>query len=366
MNVAFIIDKFDVGGTQRQLILLANNLMTRNIGKVMVICLQREGPLAVEISRDIQIVNLRLTRIYGAEAFSQMLSLRTRLKEWRCDVIHSFLPSANIFGSLIGKLSGIPVIVSRRDIGIYHSKLWQRVEEKVAYHLAKSVVCVSNEVKDILLVREPALKNKTTVLPNAIDISRADEYARSVAVTLPVKEYMVTVGNIKPVKAYDFLMESLSDIEGNIVVVGTGEHRNAGKDLERMREIAESSGYKDKIFFVGHKDPPEIAAIVKHALFAIHPSYSEGMSNAILEYMVHGNAVVCRDLPANRELVTAGVNGFLFKKHSDFAEKVNLLWRNSDKRQEMAEEARRFVCNNHGVDSIMSRCINKYNEVIAQ
>lgn len=366
MNVAFIIDKFEVGGTQRQLILLANNLAKRNIGKVMMICLQREGPLAVELSRDIQLVDLELTRIYGAAALIQMLSLRTRLKAWRCDVIHSFLPSANIFGSLLGRLSGIAAIVSRRDIGIYHGRLWQHIEEKIAYPLAKSVVCVSNEVRDVLLIREPALKNKTSVLPNAIDIKGADEYARSAAANLPVREYMVTVGNIKPVKAYDFLLESLSDMEGNIVVIGTGEHRNAGKDLERMRDIARASGYENRIFFVGHKDPPEIAAILENARFAIHPSYSEGMSNSILEYMVHCNAVVCRDLPANRELVTAGVNGFLFTGRSDFAEKANLLWHDADKRREMGERARQFVCDNHGVESILTRCIDKYREVVSQ
>lgn len=365
MNVAFIIDKFDVGGTQRQLILLANSLATRKVGKVMMVCLQREGALAVELSPDIQLVNLGLKRIYGAEAFSQMLSLRKRLKEWQCDVIHAFLPSANIFGSLLGKLSDIPVIVSRRDIGIYHSRLWQYLEEKVAYRLAKSIVCVSNEVKDILLAREPALKSKTSVIPNAIDINCADGYAQSVVVTLPVKDYMVAVGNIKPVKGYDFLLEALSGMEGNVVVIGTGEHRNAGKELELMRELAEKNGVGGKIYFVGHKDPPELAAIVKNARFAIHPSYSEGMSNAILEYMVHGNTVVCRDILANRELVTEGENGYLFRELADFKDKVNLLWRNSEKRLEMAEKARRFVSNNHGIDNIMNMSLNKYNEVVA-
>ena len=365
MNVAFIIDKFDVGGTQRQLILLANSLAARNIGNVMMVCLQREGPLAVELSKNIELVNLSLTRIYGGDALRQMFLLRKRLIEWRCDVIHAFLPSANIFGALLGKLSGIPVIVSRRDIGIYHSKLWQYLEEKVAYQLAKSVICVSNEVKDILLDREPSLKNKVSVLPNAVDINLSDGYAQSVLVSLPVKEYMVTVGNIKPVKAYDFLMDALAGIDGNVVVIGTGEYRNAGKDLERMRELAESRGYKDKILFVGHKDPCEIAVIVKNALFAIHPSYSEGMSNAILEYMVHGNAVVCRDILANRELVTEGKNGLLFKELSDFTVKVNLLWCDAEKRKVMADKARQFICDNHSVDSIMVQCINKYNEFVA-
>ncbi len=364
MNVAFIIDKFDVGGTQRQLILLANRLAALNIGRVMMVCLQREGPLASELSQDIQLVNLGLTRIYGATALSRMLDLRKDLKEWHCDVIHSFLPSANIFGAFLGKLSSIPVIVSRRDIGIYHSRLWQYLEEKVAFHLAQSIVCVSHEVKEILLAREPSLSGKTSVIPNAIDVKQADAFAQSVEAKLSVDNYIVTVGNIKPVKAYDFLMEALQGIEGRVVVIGTGEHRNAGKDLERMRDLAAAIGQQDKIFFIGHRDPPEIAAIVKNALFSVHPSYSEGMSNAILEYMVHNNAVVCRDIPANRELISDGENGFLFTGLVDFVEKVNLLLRSSEMRRGMSRKARQFVCANHDVDRIMTLCINKYNEVI--
>jgi glycosyltransferase involved in cell wall biosynthesis len=365
MNVAFVIDKFDVGGTQRQLILLANRLAGLRIGKVMMICLQREGPLAVELSKDIELVNLGLRRVYGANAFRQMLRMRSYLREWQCHVIHSFLPSANIYGALLGKISGLPVVVSRRDIGIYHSKLWQYIEEKVAYRLAARIVCVSHEVQDILVKREPDLKKKTQVVTNAIDIEEADRYAQTADVILPHGEYIVTVGNIKPVKAYDFLMEALPGIKGRIVVIGTGEHRNAGKDLERMREEAESLGFQDKIIFLGHKDPPEIAAIVKNAIFAVHPSYSEGMSNAILEYMLHNNAVVCRDIPANRELVTEEVNGYLFTGLLDFTEQVNRLVDDHALRLRLAENARTFVCTNHGLDEVMAIYANLYNGLCA-
>lgn len=365
MNIAFLIDKFEVGGTQRQLILLANRLAAMKLGKVMMICLQREGALARELSSEIELVNLGLGRVYGAAAMRQMTRLRSRLHAWKCDVLHSFLPSANIFCAVLGRVAHIPTVVSRRDVGIYHSKVWRVVEEKFAYRLATSVICVSNEVRDILLQREPHLRPRTTVVPNAIDIEAADRFAQSVAVEVPAGDYMVAVGNIKPVKAYDFLMEALPGLKGKVVVIGTGEHRNKGKDLERMRNQAEAVGLQDKILFVGHKDPPQIAAIVKRAAFAIHPSYSEGMSNAILEYMVHGNAVVCRDILANRELVDDGVTGYLFKGIPDFTEQVNHLVEEPERRAEMGLSARKFVVEHHGLDRIMSTYVEHYRALMS-
>jgi glycosyltransferase involved in cell wall biosynthesis len=89
------------------------------------------------------------------------------------------------------------------------------------------------------------------------------------------------------------------------------------------------------------------------------------MSNAILEYMVHNNAVVCRDIPANRELVKEGKNGYLFTGLQDFTEKVNRLVENVPIRLTMAEYARNFVCNNHGLNEIMSIYISLYDSLLA-
>jgi L-malate glycosyltransferase len=365
MNVAFIIDKFDVGGTQRQLILLANRLAEMGWGKVLVLCLQRSGPLAVELSDKIEVVALGLQRVYGIESLRSIRRLRVFLRTWECHILHTFLSSANIYGAILGKTTGVPVVVSRRDVGIYPGKFWQFLEEKVAYRLADSIVCVSREVQDILLEHNRVLQNKTMVIPNAIDVESADRSAYSEDVALPSGEYIVTVGNIKPVKAYDFLLESLPGIKGKVVVIGTGEHGNAGRDLERMRSEAAAAGFQEKILFLGHKDPPDVSAIVRKAAFAIHPSYSEGMSNAILEYMVHNNAVVCRDIPANRELVREGENGFLFVGLQDFTEKVNHLLEDVQLRLTMAENARRFVSDNHGLIKIMSIYVKLYGSFLS-
>jgi glycosyltransferase involved in cell wall biosynthesis len=363
MNVAFLIDKLDVGGTQRQLLLLANTLAALPDTAVRVICLQHRGRLADELSPKIDLVALDLRRAYGPAALGQMGRLRAALRSWRCDVLHTFLPSANIFGALLGRMARLPVVVSRRDVGLYPSRFWQALEETLAYRLAARITCVSHDVANRLLAARPALRRKTLVVPNGIDVEGADRLAEVPGVAAPEGDYVVTVGNIKRVKAYDFLIEAAPSFKSNVVVIGTGEHGNVHKDLERMREEVGSRGLQDRVRFVGHRDPSQIAVIARKATFAIHPSYAEGMSNAILEYMVHYNAVVCRDLPANRELIANGERGYLFADLADFAEKVRRLESDAVLREKLAENARSYVCRNHGLEALVASHQRVYREV---
>ncbi|MDD2335111.1 MAG: glycosyltransferase family 4 protein [Geobacteraceae bacterium] len=357
MNVAFVIDKFDVGGTQRQLILLANRFAALHMGKVYMICLQRRGPLADELSEGIEVLALGLRRVYGFDAMKKMVSLRSFLRERNCHILHAFLPSANIYTSILGKIARIPVIVSRRDVGIYPNRWWQYLEEKVAYRLALKIVCVSCEVRGLLLACEPHLTGKTVVVQNAVSLEPCNQMTHSLAELVTEENFIVAIGTIKPIKGYDFLLEALPGINRRIVVIGSGP------DLEKLRKETESKGIASKIDFLGHRDPPEIAVIAERAKFAVHPSYSEGMSNAILENMAHRNPVVCRDLPANRELIFHGENGFLFREKADFVDYVNRLIADEALCSTMSEKARRFVVEHHSLEAVMARHLELYKSL---
>jgi L-malate glycosyltransferase len=355
LNVAFIIDKFNVGGTQRQLITLANRLASLHIGAVTMLCLQYPGPLATELAGNIKVLSLGLKRIYGISALRQLWRTRALLRSSGCDVIHAFLPSANIFASLLRPLTRLPVIASRRDIGIYPGKLWQKLEEMLAYRLVDTVICVSQEVRAILLSREPALRAKTLVITNAIDLDAIAPFTPRPSA--PPDSYIACVGNIKPVKAYDFLLDAATDIDGRIIVVG------AGDGLEGLRAATRDRGLDRKLEFVGHKDPEEIVAILQGAIFAVHPSFSEGASNAILEFMAHGLAVICRNIPGNAELVSHGTTGLLFSDRAEFVGHVNQLLHDTNLRQAMGMAARHHVETSHSVDRIMADYLRLYRRL---
>jgi len=359
LNIVFVIDKFDVGGAQRQLIAVANRIAARSIGKVLVICLQRLGPLASELSPHIRVLSLGLRRIYGLGALRALASTRAILRQNDCRLIHGFLPSANIFGAALHTITGIPAIASRRDIGIYPGKLWAGLEEQVAYRLVDRVACVSEEVRDILLRRVRGLGRKTLVIPNGIDIAAADQLAQQSQAEIPSGDYVVCVGNIKPVKGYDFLIDAAPEVNGKFVIVG------GGPDLARMREEVLRRRLEQRVEFLGHRDAADVARIVRHAAFAAHPSHTEGMSNAILEFMVQQRAVLARQLPGNAEIVTDGETGLLFRDRTEFITAANRLLSSPELRRRMGDAGRARIESHFGLDAVVSSYVKLYREICA-
>ena len=360
MNIAFIIDKLGIGGTQRQLVMLANRLSELRVGQVTIVCLMSAGSLTEELAGDIEVVTLGLTRIYGLDAARQLWRVRALFRERRVQLVHAFLTSSNIFAAALRTISGVRFIAARRDIGIYPGRTWQSLEERIAFGRADAIACVSGEIRELLLKQQPQLAGRMLVIPNAIDIAAADRLAEQAGGPIDATPYAIAVGNVKAVKGYDLLLDAAPELAIKVVVVGYGAELEHYRDLVRQRALGA------KIEFVGQKVLQQTAGLIRHAAFAVHPSYSEGMSNAILEFMAHGKAVVCRDLPTNRELVEDGQRGLLFQSTADFVGHINRLSRDAQLRETMGAAARRWVRDHHELGGIVERYIQLYLRLISR
>jgi glycosyltransferase involved in cell wall biosynthesis len=112
----------------------------------------------------------------------------------------------------------------------------------------------------------------------------------------------VVVANFHPYKGHDVLLNALRLLPDPPVVrlCGVGQTRSvvqaAARDLATVEFV----------------DPPaDIPAELRRAQFAVHPSRTEGLSNAILEEMAAGLAVIACDVGGNPILIEDGVTGLL-------------------------------------------------------
>jgi glycosyltransferase involved in cell wall biosynthesis len=128
-----------------------------------------------------------------------------------------------------------------------------------------------------------------------------------------------------------------------------------GDKLEETRQRAIERGVLDRVEFV---DPPApVEAELHAAQFAIHPSRTEGLSNAILEELAAGLPVIATDVGGTRLLVEDGVNGFVVPPGDEhqLAKRLAELAASPDLRSGMALEARQRV---HAFD--WRTCTDKY------
>jgi glycosyltransferase involved in cell wall biosynthesis len=89
----------------------------------------------------------------------------------------------------------------------------------------------------------------------------------------------------------------------HLVIVGDGPEK------ERLRGLVEMHGVSDRVALLGHKQDP--LPFIAAADVFVQASFSEGMSNAIMEAMSLGRCIVATRVGAAPDLLEDGVHGLL-------------------------------------------------------
>jgi glycosyltransferase involved in cell wall biosynthesis len=147
---------------------------------------------------------------------------------------------------------------------------------------------------------------KIVVLENGVDLSRFERHPPPDTAGSIVR--IGAVGNLRPVKNIDGLIRAARELcrvhpRLEFEVAGDGPQR---QDLERL--ISEC-GIIDRFRLRG--SVADVPAFLARQDIAVLPSHSEGMSNALLEYMASGRCIIATDVGANSRLIAHGEAGLL-------------------------------------------------------
>lgn len=85
-----------------------------------------------------------------------------------------------------------------------------------------------------------------------------------------------------------------------------------GSEGARIREILINGGMLGQVTFGGHISQTELPGWYHKADIYISPSHVDGSSVSLMEAMASGLPCLVSDIPANKEWVTEGENGWLF------------------------------------------------------
>src|SRR5438445_8089962 len=98
-----------------------------------------------------------------------------------------------------------------------------------------------------------------------------------------------------------------------------------GREESRLREEVRKWHIEDKVIFCGLRN--DISRVLSALDIFVLPSYTEGLSSALLEAMSCGCAIICSDIPANQLLVTHNREGLLFNPYNlqELKEAIHLL-----------------------------------------
>lgn len=323
LAVVYVIGSLEVGGTERQLVMLANNIIDQGAA-VSVFAFDGTGSLRRAIEqRGAHIYDggyrspgewvPRLFQVARAQIRLGLLLMRVRP-----DVIHSFLPLANFSGALMARIVGIGrIITSRRGLGTHQERrrVWRWLD-RVAYMLSHTVTVNSRAVLADASRREGSGVEKFALIYNGIEFDHfklAPQSRLALRSSLGLADgalALVNVGNLIPYKGHADLLQAFVRVYERYpqaVLFIAGEDRFG--TLQVLENQAVAAGIGGAVRFLGRRE--DIAELLCAMDVAAFSSHEEGFSNALLEALAVGLPVVATDVGGNREALDHGRAGRL-------------------------------------------------------
>jgi len=208
------------------------------------------------------------------------------------------------------KAAGLAVVVARRDMGFWYTPGQLRALRTVRRFVDR-VVANSRAVAANVAGAEGYTPGQISVIYNGV--AMGESTADSIRVSTPQDgsaEPLVVglVANIRPVKRVQDAVAAFARVAPKhpasvLEIVGDGD--TAGLE----RQVA-SLGLAGRVRFTGRV--ADVRARLPAYAVCILTSETEGLSNAIIEYMLAARPVVCTETGGNPEVVEHGTTGYLY------------------------------------------------------
>lgn len=303
-------------------------------------------------------VYLPLTKIFSLSGLKHINVVTQMLKQYKVDIVQCYFPDSTIIGMICARLANVKLkIVCFRDMGFWITSK-QKLALKPLYRFADLFIANADVVAKFFANEFQLPHYKFRVIRNGVDPTQ-----------LPFKQPREPVaigilGNMtREVKRIDLFISAAALLKKRYPelswhVIGDGHLKS------QLALQAKQLNVDEKIIFAGRVSPA--AEYLKNIDIGIICSDSEGLSNAIIEYMFTGVTVVATSVGGNPELVTHGKTGLLVppKDAKALASAIESLIQNPDARISMTYKARDFVECEYSWNHCVKSHLEIYNKSI--
>jgi glycosyltransferase involved in cell wall biosynthesis len=361
MKILFFIDSMVSGGKERRLTELMRALSPRQ---------DVEFELAV-MSKDIhykEIFDLGIKIHYvirrTKKDISVFYSFYNLCKDYRPDIIHCWDSMTAVYLVLICKLLHIKLVngmvVSAPEQQNILNKSWLRA--RLTFPFSDKVV--GNSKAGLLAYKTS--KNKGVVIYNGFNFDRTKNLISKEAIRKKIdagSNYLIgmvaSFVDYKDFRTYYKAAKILLDKRKDITFLAIGadtdsaESRNiiGNQYIAHFRLLGKISGIES---FVNAMD------------ICVLSTFTEGISNSILEYMALGKPVVATSGGGTNEIVIDNETGFLIKPSdpNELVEKLEILLNDVDLRIKMGSAGKERVKNEFSIDQMATKCIETYKSLL--
>ena len=263
------------------------------------------------------------------------------LKRERIDVLHAHMFGSNIWGTLIGRLRRVPVVIAQEHTWSYRGRPFRRLMDGyVIGRLATRFVAVSNLDRTKMIEIENVPEERIVVMPTAYIPRNPTIGDLRAELKIPADAPVIgTIARLRPQKALEVLLEAFSEVRrantgARLVLVGDGPSR------PQLEEQARETGISESVHFTGTRGDIE-TALTAFDVAAMSSDF-EGMPLFVLECMANEVPLVATAVGGIPELVSGGETGLLVPPRDPqaLAASINRLLADPPERERLAMAAR--------------------------
>ena len=385
-HLAFLIPTLDqIGGAERQLLDLSQELAQRGHWRITVITLSGDATPSSTLAARLQHSNIAYLSLKMRKAWIDPQGWLRYLawhRRQRPDLLHAHLPHASFFARLSHLIAPAPILVDTIHTSAA-GPLSRRLAYRLTHRLSSQVTCVSQAVaasirqsrtapNPLVISNGIAIPSLQAASPNpSIDMGAPhlpSEMWESNSLTQTGPAFItpfrwLAVGRLAPVKDYPTLLRAFALLpnEPTLTIAGSGPAE------PELRALAAALHLHDRVHFAGFQ--PEIQPLLAQADAFVLSSLWEGLPISVLEASAAALPIVVTDGAGTREALIPGTTGFLVPVGDSqaLAEAMITLQRLSPtERVTMGHAGRAFVQANFALEAIVTRWEQLYRDLLSR
>ncbi len=310
MKVLFVIESYGtgMGGRERRMLELIKGLNRQDLEIEVNLIL-----LGVRIVyKEMDMMKVNIYKVDSNDNFKLILDFFQLLRMIRPEIVQTWTIKTSLYFSFLKSFFNYKLIVNYISDSFGYKSRFLRYQGSFINMFADRII--GNSIAGLESYNIP--KNKRIVIYNGYDLKRLKIIeSREVKIkrlNIKTPHIVLMVANISRFKDYNtfievarFILNERKDI--SFISIGAGEFLQKYKSMLKIDEL-------DYIKFLGHRD--DVDEIIEICDIGLLCTFSEGISNAILEYMMHKKPVIATGTGGTSEIVKDGISGYILPASS--------------------------------------------------